>query len=706
MMKNIAVEITKEKVAVVTIHCADSKVNKVSSALLDEIEGMLKTIDAKDIAGLVIVSGKEDNFVVGADVDEVVAMKTDKEIREYITKANRILNAIDALPVPVVCCIHGNCLGGGLEVALASDHRIAADSTNTVMGLPEVMLGLLPAGGGTQRLPRLVGLRQALPMMLAGKNVRIRKARKLGLIDEIVVPYGLKEIGVKKALELARKGFKRKRKRSLVDAFLESFLGRKIVFKQARQMVMRQTRGLYPAPLEIIDSVEYGYKKGIVKGLEADIDRFVRLVMTPQAKSLMNLFFGITDLKKNPYKNKARNVNKLAVIGTGLMGSGIAAVSTAVCDTILMKDMSLDAAARGISEVGRGISKQVKSGSVRKFDGDVMYGKLVPCDDYSRFAGTDIVIEAVFEDIHLKRKILEDVEESTDKNTIFASNTSALPIKSIAQGCKRPENVIGMHYFSPVPRMPLLEIITTSKTAAWVTATALELGISQGKTCIIVRDGPGFYTTRILAPLLLESSWVVAEGAEFPDVDRAMQAFGYPVGPITLLDEVGIDVGIHVIQEVKPIFEPRGITAPMDFGVLSEKGFLGRKSKKGLYRYDLPKKKGKKPVNEEVYALFGNRPRTKINVEEVQHRISLMMVNEAVTCLQEGIVASPRDGDLGAILGLGFPPFRGGPFRYVDSVGAGNIVGIMEGLAAKYGKKFTPASMLKDMAKKGAKFYK
>ena len=211
--------------------------------------------------GLVIVSGKEDNFVVGADVDEVVAMKTDQEIREYISKAHRIINRIDELPVPVVCCIHGNCLGGGLEVALAADYRIAADSTNTVMGLPEVMLGLLPAAGGTQRLPRLIGLKEALPMMLAGKNLRIRKAKKLGLIDEIVVPYGLKEIGVTKVLELSKKGYKRKRKRSVMDAFLESSLGRRMVFKQARQMVMRQTRGLYPAPLEIIDSVEYGSKR-------------------------------------------------------------------------------------------------------------------------------------------------------------------------------------------------------------------------------------------------------------------------------------------------------------------------------------------------------------------------------------------------------------------------------------------------------------
>ena len=704
-MKHLTVETTSDGIAVVTINCRDSKVNKVSSDLLDEISSMLQSIDAGSVKGLVILSGKEDNFVVGADIDEVIAMTSDEEIRNYIAKAHRIVNTIDTLPFPVVCCLKGNCLGGGLEVALVADYRIAADTTDTVLGLPEVMIGLLPAAGGTQRLPRLIGLRRALPLMLTGGNVRVRKAKKLGLIDEVVVPYGLRDIGVAKARELSRKKFKRKPKRTLLDAFLESFLGRGIVFKQARRMVMRQTRGLYPAPLEIIDSVEYGYAKGVTRGLEKDIERFVKLVKTPEAKSLMTIFFGMTDLKKNPYKKKARECRKLAVLGAGLMGSGIAAVSTKVCDTILIKDVSIDAAARGINEVWKGIEKQIRSGAVLPFDGNTMYGKLVPCDDYSRFKGTDIVIEAVFEDLTLKRRILREVEEASGETTIFASNTSAIPITLIAQGSRRPQNVIGMHYFSPVPRMPLLEIITTKKTAPWVTATALEFGIRQGKTCIIVKDGPGFYTTRILVPLLMESSRVVAEGAEIPVVDRYMQEFGYPVGPMTLLDEVGIDVGIHVIEEVKPIFEPRGITVPVDFSVLETKGFLGRKSKKGMYRYDLPRKKGRKPVNDEIYSLFGEKPRRSMDKEEVQHRISLMMVNEAIVCLQEGIIASPRDGDMGAILGLGFPPFRGGPFRYVDAVGAAQIVKIMEKLAEKHGPRFTPAPLLKQMASKGKRFY-
>lgn len=317
-----------------------------------------------------------------------------------------------------------------------------------------------------------------------------------------------------------------------------------------------------------------------------------------------------------------------------------------------------------------------------------------------------MVIEAVFEDIAVKRAMLKDVEGAADDTTVFASNTSALSIASIAKGCRRPQNVIGMHYFSPVPRMPLLEIIRTDKTAPWAVATALEFGIRQGKTCIVVKDGPAFYTTRILAPLLIESSRVVAEGGDIPDVDRAMQQFGFPVGPMTLLDEVGMDVGVHVIAEVRPLFEPRGITSPVDLSLLVDRGFAGRKTGKGLYRYDVLKKKGRKPVNTEVYALLGGRPRVPIDVEETQRRISLMMVNEAITCLEMGIIASPRDGDIGAILGLGFPPFKGGPFRYVDGVGADGIVRTMDSLAEKFGKRFLPARLLRDMAAKGKKFYR
>lgn len=707
-MKYLTLEKTKDGIAVITIDCPEGKVNKVSSGLLDEVAGILNDISSdKSIKGMVIASGKEDNFVVGADIDELKGMRTSEEVIAYISKGHAILNNLEGMKIPVVACIHGNCLGGGLELALVCNYRMAVDSPQTVCGFPEVQLGLLPAAGGTQRLPRLIGLTAALPLLLAARNLRVKQAKRAGLIDELIPPYGARETAVKKALNLARGGKTiRKRKRSFISFLLESNpIGRAIVFSQARKMIMRQTYGCYPAPFAVIEAVETGLKNGKAAGLKKEIELFSKLVITSQSKALMSIFFGMSDLKKNPQKNLARKVGKMAVIGTGLMGQGIASVSTAACDTILMKDVSLDAAARGMKAIWEGLAKKAKSGSIVAFDRDVQYGKLVCCDDYSLFKNVDLVVEAVFEDLTLKKRVLADVEKATNESTIFASNTSAIPIANIAAECKRPENVIGMHYFSPVPRMPLLEIITTDKTAAWVTATALDMGIAQGKTCIVVKDGPGFYTTRILAPLLNEVVLLLEEGAIPTDVDRAMRQFGFPVGPVALIDEVGIDVGAHVAKQLSPMFARRGIASSGSLLQLFDRGYCGKKNKKGFYLYDVKKKKGQKLPNEEVYVLLGGAPRKKFAAELIQQRVSMMMINEALICLQEGIISCPRDGDIGAVFGLGFPPFEGGPFRYIDRLGASSVMAALESLEKNYGQRFSPPQILKDAVQSGKKFY-
>lgn len=708
-LTHLKIEKTRDGIALVIIDSPGTKVNKVSSGLLAEIETMIDSIERDvTVRAMAVVSGKEDNFIVGADIDELKTKETREGVLEYIGTANGILNRVEQLSIPVVAGINGNCLGGGLEFCLAAGYRMATDSPKTVMGLPEVQLGLFPAGGGTQRLPRLIGLTQALPLLLTAKNVRARKAKRLGLIDEIVFPYSIRDATVQKARELAgKKGkIKRKRVRSLLTALLEGTgIGRRIVLSQARKMVMRQTHGLYPAPLAILDSVAYGYRKGMYRGIDADCGRFADLVFSRHARSLMGLFFAMTEAKKNPKRDMVRPVRKLAVLGAGLMGSGIAAVSLERCDTVLLKDTSLDAAARGMREVWKGLEKRARAGGLTAFDRDTLYGKMVPCDDYSMFAGTDLVVEAVFEDLALKRRILSDVERATGEKTIFASNTSALPIREIAAESLRPENVIGMHYFSPVQRMPLLEIITTSDTSEWVTASALEFGIRQGKTCIVVKDGPGFYTTRILAPMLNEAVLLIEEGVDPAEIDRAMLAFGYPVGPIALLDEVGIDVGAHVSRGLGPMFEARGAKPSAGLGRLYEKGYYGKKNKKGFYRYDLKKKKGMRPIDSGVLEVLRMAPQRRAEAREIQDRVSLMMINEALLCLQEGIIASPRDGDTGAILGLGFPPFRGGPFRHIDAEGAGAVLRRMDELAEAHGGRFMAADILRDTASSKRKFY-
>ncbi len=707
-MKYISFEKIGDGIGVITVDSPGSKVNVISSAMMKEVESVFDFIDKdKSIKAVVLLSAKDNNFIAGADLSELNSMKSVEEVVAYISKGHAILNRIETMKIPVIACINGYCLGGGLEIALACHYRMAVNSPGTILGSPEVQLGLLPAGGGCQRLPRLIGLTAALPMLLSAKTIRAKKAKKTGIVDELIPLYGFRESAVKKAAELIKKNkIRRKRKRSILSFLLESNpIGRGIIFSQARKMVTRQTYGCYPAPYAIIDAVEWGYKKGKKAGLLKEIELIAKLVFSPESKALRSLFAGMTDLKKNPREKLVRRTGKLAVIGAGLMGQGIAAVSTSVCDTILMKDMNLDSSAKGMKEIWKGLSKRARSGAIHSFDRDVQYGKLVPCDNYTLFKNTDLVVEAVFEDLALKRKILADVEAAAGARTIFASNTSAIPIGDIAKGCKRPENVIGMHYFSPVPKMPLLEIITTSKTAPWVTASALNLGISQGKTCIVVKDGPGFYTTRILAPMLNEVVLLMEEGAVPNDIDSAMRRFGYPVGPVALIDEVGIDVGAHVGKELGPMFVKRGMPASGGISLLYAEGYLGKKNRKGIYRYDLKKKKGPKIPDDNVYAIFGGAPRRKFDESLIQKRVSLMMINEALLCLEEGIISSPRDGDIGAVFGLGFPPFHGGPFRYIDHIGGAAVIETMNSLEKQYGVRFRPAKILTDMVKKGRRFY-
>ena len=706
-MKYLNSEKTCDNIVILTIDCPDTTVNTLSSELFKEVESVIDDIerDAR-INGLVLTSAKEDTFIAGADLEEVKKMTTKEEVTRYVSKANTLLTRMIAWPKPVVCAIHGSCMGGGLELALAADYRIASNSTKTVFALPEVKLGLFPGAGGTLRLPKLIGLPEALPLILTGKQIRAMKAKKLGLVDEIVHPHGMTDAAVKVALKLGEKKLNNKKvKRSIINKSIEKYkMGRNFVFNQAKKGVMKQTKGLYPAPLEIIKSVQYGVENGVESGIKEDIRRFPKLVLSPESNALTSLFFAMGKKKKNPMEEKAVKVKKLGILGSGLMGHGIAGVSLDLVDTLLLKDISLENAAKGIKEVTKGLAIRAKSGGITKFDHDTMAAKLIPCKDYKAFTGTHLVIEAVFEDLELKKKMLREVEDACDEKTIFASNTSSLPITEIAKASKRPENVIGMHYFSPVRSMPLLEIITTDKTADWVTATAIDFGIKQGKTCIVVKDGPAFYTTRILVLMLNEAMLLVEEGVDIHTIDDAMMKFGYPVGPITLVDEVGMDVGVHVGEVMEESIKSRNIKTSTVLAKLYEQGFLGRKNNRGFYRYK--GKSGKKPANPDVNKILKTKPVKNIDIEELQHRVSLAMVNEAVLCLEEGIIATPEDGDIGAILGLGFPPFRGGPFRYVDSAGISFIVSKMEELTKKHGPRFTPAKLLCDMAGKKEKFYK
>lgn len=696
-------------VAVVWLDQPGEKVNKISPDLLEEFEALLDDMERDpEVKGAVLISRKEDNFIAGADIDRIRGAASPEYAESLSRRGHALLNRLEALNKPVVAAIHGAALGGGLEVALACRFRIASDDPRTILALPEVKLGLLPAGGGTQRLPRLVGLQAALDMMLTGKNIYARQAKKMGLVDDLVHPCGLLRAAKIAAFELAGKPVKRKIRRPFPAGLLESNrFGRSLVCKKAEEMVQKQTWGNYPAPFRIIDCVRTGLERNRAAGFEAEAAGFGELSMTPQSRELVQIFFSMTALKKNPQKELVRPVGKIAVLGAGLMGSGIAHVSAANGMDVLLKDVSLDAAAQGEKAVWDDLSGKVLKRAMTPFQRDRVFSRITATDHYGGFEKADLVIEAVFEDLDLKKKILAETEALLRGDAVFASNTSSIPIAMIAEASRRPGQVIGMHYFSPVPKMPLLEIIVTPKTEPWATATALDVGIRQGKTVIVVNDGPGFYTTRILAPLMNEALELLDEGADIRDIDRAMRRFGYPVGPIALLDEVGIDVGVHVSRILGKLFAGRNVKPSAAMEKLSEAGYKGRKNNRGFYLYGGPAARGKKKkeVNRDVYAFFGGPQRKKMDAAEIQNRLSLVMVNEAAWCLQEGILNSPRDGDIGAVFGLGFPPFLGGPFRYLDRLGLEKALALFAEFENRHGPRFSPAAILRDHQRANRRFY-
>lgn len=700
-----------EGVAVIAFDQVESRINTLSTAAMREFAQILDTLEHDDSAqSAVIISHKPDSFIVGADIKEFLTFEGPAEVSALIAEGHALLGRIEAFPKPIVAAVNGPAMGGGLEFILACQYRIASNHPKTRFALPEVNLGLLPGLGGTQRLPRRVGLQQGLELALTGRSVYAKPALKMGLVDALIHPAGLLEAAKRAARGLAdgtieRHEPKRDWRQQLTGAVFERTPLIRVVYSQAEETVAKKTRGNYPAPSKIIDAVRTGQERGMQAGLDAEARHFAELLFTPEARALIHLFFAKSAAEKNPFKESARPVETVAVLGAGLMGAGIAQVSAEGNKAVKLKDQTLEFAFNGKGKIWADLTKRVGKGQ-SAFERDLIDARIQPIDSYDALQDADLVIEAVLEDLALKRQVVSEVEAVTGKSTIFASNTSSIPIHEIAAASSRPELVLGMHYFSPVPKLPLLEIVATSKNPEWVLGTAFEVGRAQSKTPIIVGDAPGFYTTRILSLYMNEALLLVEEGVSIQRIDRAMRDFGFPVGPITLLDEVGIDVGAKINKVLREPFAARGITLSDKGEMLMDAGILGRKSGKGFYLYDSNQgtKKGEKEVNPELGRFVGTTQRDTTPLE-IQERLALVMVNEAILCLQEGVLSSPRDGDVGAVFGLGFPPFLGGPFWYADRLGAGMLLGRLEAYERLYGVRFSPASLLRETAEHGGRFY-
>ncbi len=706
-MKAFSFETDKDGIGTVRIDLEGEKVNKLRQENLPEIESLLSRIDAEnEIKAVVLISGKEDNFIAGGDVSEFLKLTSIDEARTLSLKAQELVGRIESSRIPFIAAIHGACLGGGLEIALSCRYRIATDDSKTILGLPEVKLGLIPAAGGTQRLPRLIGISKALDLILTGRNVNSRKAKSIGLVDEVVPKELLLEVAKREALRISQEKTKPRSNEGFGDMLLEKNpLSRKFLFDKARKEVVIKTQGHYLAPILALEAVEMGIKSGIKRGLHVESAHFGELVLSDVTRQLINNFLATRAIKREPAgivpEIKPRRVEKIAIVGSGIIGSGIASISADIGVKVRLKDKDDMGVARGLKACYEYFEEAYDKQSITKLEMEKRFNLISWTTDYTGFRRAGMVIEAVFEELELKQRVLQEVESCAKDDCILASGTSSIPISQIASLLRRRSNVVGMHFFSPVHKVELLEIVKTSEASEVAVATAIEFGKRLGKIPIVVKDRAGFYTTRILSAYINEAINLLDEGARIDDIDGAMVQFGFPLGPLMLLDEVGIDLGMKIAMVIYEAFGERAKPSS-NIDRLIEDGRMGRKNKKGFYTYN----KKTKSVDKSVYSCFNSKQaRGSFPVEEIQDRLALSMINEAALCLEEGIIRSPRDGDIGAVIGLGFPPFLGGPFRYVDSMGAGALLDRLESLASKLAPRFSPSGLLRDLANRGRRFY-
>lgn len=699
---NLAVRL--DNVAVITIDVPDEKMNTLKAEFGVQVRAMLRQIrENKAIRGLVFISAKPDNFIAGADINMIARATSAQEAEDLARQGQQVMAEIHALSIPVVAAIHGACLGGGLELALACHNRICTDDAKTVLGLPEVQLGLLPGSGGTQRLPRLVGVSTALEMILTGKQLRARQALKAGLVDEVVPHAILLEAAVERAL----KGRQAKRPLPVRERILAGPLGRTLLFNMVGKKTEQKTRGNYPAATRILKVIETGLSQGSSSGYAAEAKAFGELAMTPQSQALRGIFFASTEVKKDPGSEaEPAPLRAVGVLGGGLMGGGIAFVTASKGKLpVRIKDINPKGINHALQYSWQNLDRKVKRRHIKASDRDKTLAMITGATDYSGFAHRDLVIEAVFEDLALKQQMVADVEQHCAPHTIFASNTSSLPIGDIAAKAMRPEQVIGLHYFSPVEKMPLVEVIPHATTSPQTITTVVKLAKKQGKTPVVIADKAGFYVNRILAPYINEAMRLLTEGEKIEHVDDALVKFGFPVGPIQLLDEVGIDTGTKIIPVLEAAYGDR-FAPPANFvSAILKDDRKGRKNERGFYLYAAKGRKSKKQVDPSVYALIPVTGQGKLSAVQCAERCVMMMLNEAARCFGEQVIKSARDGDIGAVFGIGFPPFLGGPFRYMDTLGAGEVVAILQRLASQYGPRFTPCDELLQMAERGQTFW-
>ncbi|HXI83059.1 MAG TPA: 3-hydroxyacyl-CoA dehydrogenase NAD-binding domain-containing protein [Verrucomicrobiae bacterium] len=644
----------------------DSKVNILGFAQMQRLEVILDELSKRKPKAVIFASDKPGIFIAGADINELEKIRDANHGEQLSREGHRIFAKIELLGVPTVAAIGGACLGGGCELALACRYRLATDHPKTQIGLPETQLGIIPGWGGTQRLPRLIGLRAALDIICAGKSVGADKARRIGLVDAAVPSVVLRESAKRFALGQRRASRKSVKLQNMWPL-------RPIACRIARKQVSARARGQYPAPLRAIDAIEEGLAGPLDAGLEREAKIFGEVSATPVCKNLIRIFFLRERYSKltfdtgrveraGPVSARVTTVpiQKVGVLGAGVMGAGIAQWCSARGLTVRLKDIKQEFVATGVKRIADAYREGVKRRKFSELDAQHGFARVHPTTEYTGFGDCDLIIEAVLEKIEVKRLAFSELVDRLRNDCIIASNTSAIPIDELAEASGRPKRFIGIHFFNPVHKMPLVEIVYGTKTAPEVIAVAVEFAKQLKKIPIIVKGAPGFLVNRLLMPYLNEAGVLLGEGVSVESIDKAMLDFGMPMGPLRLIDEVGIDVAYDVARELAEAFHDRMTVAPI-LRQVYERGLKGRKSGAGFYLY-----KGKKErLNAGLKLASGKTP----SPAEIQARLLGVMINEAKRCLSEGVVASEDDIDVGMIFGTGFPPFRGGLVKYARDAG-------------------------------------
>ncbi|MEK6743209.1 MAG: 3-hydroxyacyl-CoA dehydrogenase NAD-binding domain-containing protein [Nitrospirota bacterium] len=693
-------EIEKDGIAVLTFDLPGEKVNKLTTAVMSELDRLLDGIAADHtIKALVIRSGKPDIFIAGADIAEIRDIADANKGEELSRKGQSVMNKLEALPFPTVAAIHGPCLGGGLELALACSHRVISNDPRTVLGPPEVKIGIIPGFGGTQRLPRLVGLSNALEMILPGKNIYAKKAKKIGLADEVTYKETLLDVAVQTAKQAIGKPRPTaiRAKRPLFIRLLESNpLTRALVYRTARKSVLKETRGNYPAPLAALEAVRFGLSRGLSAGYEHEARTLGSLVVSEVSKNLINVFYLNESLKKDSSPSQF-SVTHASVIGAGIMGGGIAQLFAEKGITVRMKDVTPKALSMGFRTADGIFRKRSKKGILDPLQARDGMDRITGATDASGFSAADLAVEAVVENMEVKKAVLRDFELVAKDHAIFASNTSSLSITGLASEARRPELVVGMHFFNPVEKMPLVEVVKGDRTSTGTVAAIAGLSRRLGKLPVVVNDGPGFLVNRILMPYLGEALAMLEEGSGIDEIDQALLRFGMPMGAFILLDEIGIDIS-HKVSGILHLGLGARIKQSQLLEDLYKEGYLGKKNGKGFYLYSGGKRGKQNPL---VAAMAGKRggARRPVPEQEIVERAVFLMIKEAALCLEDKIIDRVDHLDAALIFGIGFPPFRGGLMRYAEKLGAKYIVEQLEIYATKYGERFTPPKFLFEMSR-------